>query len=385
MTKNLVICCDGTGNQFEVDQTNVLKLHSALVIDSEHGQVAYYAPGVGTFSPKMALTRPGAAFSKLLGLSLGYGYRQTIANAYRFLMNHYEPGDRIFLFGFSRGAYAIRIIAAMIHGVGILCRGNHQLIPYALAELELRKGRQLDFQRLGRFRKQFSRRLPEKPDVFLGAWDTVSSISWAYDYLAYAFTASNPSLRVVRHAVAIDESRAFFAQNLFRHGPKIRDTGERALEQDIKEVWFAGCHSDVGGGYPESESGLSKLALEWMLVEARDVGGLILDETRVASLLSGGEAIGPEGTRHHSLRGAWHLAEWFPKQTYGVRFPRPHLYRKRQILRRNRDESVPAKDALPIIHQSAVERRSHSGQSGWPEYSPPNWPESHEIEPWKRF
>ena len=139
MTKNIVVCCDGTGNQFDVDQTNVLRLHWALEKDTER-QVSFYSPGVGTFRPSMAWTRPGQAFHKTLGLALGIGYRETIENAYWFIVENYREGDRIFLFGFSRGAYAARIVAALIQGVGILQPGNRQLVQFALTELEIRRG-----------------------------------------------------------------------------------------------------------------------------------------------------------------------------------------------------------------------------------------------------
>ncbi|QEG38123.1 T6SS phospholipase effector Tle1-like catalytic domain-containing protein [Roseimaritima ulvae] len=368
MAKNIVVCCDGTGNQFSVDKTNVLRLHDALCKDDPTQQVAFYAPGVGTFSPSMAWTRPGRAFGKLMGLALGIGYRQTIEDAYWFIVENYEPGDRICLFGFSRGAYTARVVAALLHGVGVLQRGNRHLVRYALAEIELHKRDKLKFQHLGRFRKQFSQSFAKKPFIFLGLWDTVSSVSWAYDYLRYAFTASNRSVDVVRHAVSIDERRAFYSQNLF----------SRREGQDFKEVWFAGVHSDVGGGYPEDESGLAKIALEWMLVQARDFGGVLLDEARVERVLADGCAPNHRGVLHRSLTWKWWPAEFFPKQRYPSPLPRPHLFRRRRLAARFKPGADPPKCR---IHESVIERK----KEGRLNYQPSNWPSEFEVESRVRF
>ncbi|OYP32940.1 DUF2235 domain-containing protein [Rhodopirellula sp. MGV] len=361
MGKNIVVCCDGTGNEFEIDQTNVLRLHYALQTNED--QVAFYSPGVGTFSPSMALTRPGQAFSRTLGLAFGAGYRQTIEHAYWFIVQHFVPGDRIYLFGFSRGAYTARIIAALLHGVGILWHGNRHMVPYALNEIEARRNKRIDFERLTRFRKQFSRPLPEKPFIFLGLWDTVSSISWAYDYLRYAYSANNPSVSVVRHAVAIDEYRAFFTQNLFT----------RRDDQDFKEVWFAGSHSDVGGGYPESHSGLAKITMKWMVMQAFQAG-VVFDPDRVQSLLAGSQVEIDGDEIHPSLTWRWWLAELFPKQTFGMRIPRPHLARRRRVLARSSGKREPQR---PLIHETAVRRYEDRTQK----YRPRNWPREFDVEP----
>lgn len=369
MPKNIVVCCDGTGNQFAVNETNVLRFHRVLE-KSDPRQVTYYSPGVGTFSPSMVFTRPGEAFYKGLGLGLGVGYRQTIENAYCFIAEHFEEGDRIFLIGFSRGAYAARIVAALLHGVGILHPGHRHLVQYALAEIELRRGGNLDFQHLGRFRKQFSQTLDAKPFIFLGVWDTVSSISWAYDYLRYCFTASNPSADVVRHAISIDERRAFFCQNLFKHREN----------QDIKEVWFAGVHSDVGGGYRDEEAGLSKEALQWMMVQARDVddGGLLFNEARVDRVLAGDRQSWHLGQLHKSLTWPWYALEFFPKENSWTRVPSPHLFRRRYpVVRSSGQANVPKLK----VHESVVNRMSEKRLK----YSPSNLPTEFEVEPIVKF
>jgi uncharacterized protein (DUF2235 family) len=120
--------------------------------------------------------------------------------------------------------------------------------------------------------------------------------------------AANPDFNIIRHAVSIDERRAFFRQNLF---------GQPASDkQDIKEVWFAGVHSDVGGSYPEAESQLSKIALKWILQEA-EAAGLVVNQQRKADIL-GGKApyVAPDPItrfQHESLRGWWSIAEFWPK------------------------------------------------------------------------
>src|SRR4051794_16328288 len=106
MPKNLVVCCDGTANQFAQDRTNVIKLCYTLRQDAGQ-QVVYYHPGLGTMEPPGALTPFARKTTRLLGLALGYGLEPDVRDAYVFLMNNFEPGDRVFLFGFSRGAYTV--------------------------------------------------------------------------------------------------------------------------------------------------------------------------------------------------------------------------------------------------------------------------------------
>ena len=136
---------------------------------------------------------------------------------------------------------------------------------------------------------------------FVGVWDTVSSVGWIENPLRLPYTANNPDIQIGRHAIAIDERRAFFRPNLWRPtatgGPR-----------DLKQVWFPGVHCDVGGGYPEAESGLSKVALEWMLREAASAG-LLTEPAKVNRVLgrSGDEYVPPDpkAAMHESLTAAW--------------------------------------------------------------------------------
>src|SRR6266480_4353228 len=145
MSKNIVVCCDGTGNEFGAQNSNVIKLYKMLVCNES--QIAYYHPGVGTMGARSALTRIGKLWTKLIGLAFGYGISDNVADAYQFLMRNYQPGDQVFVFGFSRGAYTARALCGVLRGVGLLTLGNDGLIPYALRML---KSRQLDFEVMGR-------------------------------------------------------------------------------------------------------------------------------------------------------------------------------------------------------------------------------------------
>jgi uncharacterized protein (DUF2235 family) len=136
MSKNLVVCCDGTGNEFGDTNSNVVKLYS--VLEEPPQQATYYHPGLGTMGSRLALTRLVRWWTKVIGLAFGYGLMDNIADAYIFLMREFEPGDRVFIFGFSRGAYTARALAAFLHMFGLIRRGNEGLVPYALRRFKSR-------------------------------------------------------------------------------------------------------------------------------------------------------------------------------------------------------------------------------------------------------
>jgi uncharacterized protein (DUF2235 family) len=302
MAKNIVICCDGTGNEFSESKSNVVKLYKMLNYDAS--QIAYYHPGVGTMGARNALSAISQWWTKVIGLAFGYGISDNIADAYQFLMRTYQPDDTLYVFGFSRGAYTARALCGMLHLIGLLREDNEGLIPYSIRMI---KEKRIDFAVAADFKRTFCREC--KPH-FVGVWDTVSSVGWVYNVAHFPGTKAthNPDLNVVRHAVSIDERRAFFRQNLF---------GEpHDAQQDIKEIWFAGVHSDVGGSYPETESQLSKIALQWMVWEA-EVAGLRIDRNRKADILGGKPPyVAPDpltNNQHESLKGAWWIAELWPK------------------------------------------------------------------------
>jgi uncharacterized protein (DUF2235 family) len=357
MAKNVVICCDGTGNMFGAQNSNVVKLYKTLIRDSS--QIAYYHPGVGTMGARGALTWFGKWWTRLVGLAFGYGTSDNIADAYQFLMGNFEPGDRIFVFGFSRGAYTARALCGLLHVVGLLTKGNEGLIPYAIRMVKARK---INFDVAADFKKTFSR---ECRPHFLGVWDTVSSLGWIYNAVYFPFTWKNPDIRIVRHAVSIDERRAFFRQNLFNPVP--------APGQDIENVWFAGVHSDVGGSYPEAESQLSQLGLRWMLCEA-EKAGLSVDVHRKAEVLGGKlPSVAPDPAtknQHESLRRWWWIAEVWPKVVH-VQTPQG-TWKKSIRLNLGRRRSIPPGS---MVHESVESRLTRAV----PRYAPSNLPDQRGI------
>src|SRR5262249_37740483 len=223
-----------------------------------------------------------------------------------FLMESYsaDDDDQIYIFGFSRGAYTARALGAMLFLYGLLRTGDRTLIRY-VARL-FRTPDKTVFSLAREFASIFS--TPCRI-YFVCVSDTVSSIRWWHP-LSLPHTAYNPEIHVFRHAVSIDERRCYFWQNLWR-------ADKTQPSQDVKQVWFAGVHSDVGGGYPEKESGLSKIALEWMIREG-EAAGLLVDRTKVDTVLGkrGGPLMPPDPTacQHESLIGWWWLPEYLPKR-----------------------------------------------------------------------
>lgn len=353
--KNIVICLDGTGNQFRDHNTNVVTLFRVLQ-RNPRDQVAYYDPGVGTLADPDLKTPLVKRVDKLLGLAFGRGLLKNVSQAYSYLMEQYEQGDRIFLFGFSRGAYTARVLAGLVHACGLLEKGCQNLIPYAMKLYKA--GEKLDFQILGKFKSTYGRNV----DVhFMGLWDTVSTFGWVYDPIILPFTTNNKNVLTVRHALAIDERRVFFR-------PKHWGTKEKT---HLKEVWFAGVHSDVGGGYPESESGLAKIGLQWMVQEARNFHLLIDDNLYERYVLGTRDKkyVGPnhQGPQHASLKGLWRIVEYLPQRVWD-----PELERRRLQLfpRPARPRRIPSGATL---HHTVLKRMEKG------DYQPLNLPSADEC------
>jgi uncharacterized protein (DUF2235 family) len=353
-----VICCDGTANEFAKHNTNVVKLYSVLRRDPAT-QVTYYHPGLATMEPEGPLTTWARKVTKMLAVAVGYGLANDIRDAYVFLMKYYEPGDKVFFFGFSRGAYIVRAVASLLHMYGLAQPGNEALVPYIIRMMlgiqragsaTTRSGEAIkDYFTLARDFKETMVRTDCKP-WFVGVWDTVSSIGWVENPLKLPFIANNPDIQIGRHAVAIDEYRAFFRNHLWR-APD--DASREYGPRDVKQVWFPGTHGDVGGGYPEPESGLAKGALEWMLDEAESQG-LSLETDRRREILgqTGGNryvAPDPRAPVHESLRGLWHLAEFVPKKHFD-RQTRKTAWR----MNRHRRRTIPPKSLFMSRRSSAA-------------------------------
>ncbi|KAF2740474.1 hypothetical protein EJ04DRAFT_600775 [Polyplosphaeria fusca] len=366
--KKFVLCFDGTGNKFSGTDadSNILKIYRMLD-RSDDEQFHYYQPGIGTYVVSKSLThtsridRLKSWYAKAKDSAVGTSFAAHVMGGYKFLMRYYLPGDDIYLFGFSRGAYTARFLAEMLDHVGLLSVGalilakspSTNFIRLAMkkcrnAEEKKQKKELLEF--MCAFRETFSR--PVRAIRFLGLFDTVNSVpafenAWM-QRSKFPYTARSSAV-VIRHAVSIDERRAKFRQDLVsqekpdkskyynrrhkhRHisdqtsgkelekeqdtrGRKLgnpggrRETlavperyrsrsetaGIRALspslsvseragpasetsseeEQDIQEVWFAGCHADIGGGWPLApgeDAALSHVPLVWMVREAQRAG-----------------------------------------------------------------------------------------------------------------
>jgi uncharacterized protein (DUF2235 family) len=332
-----VVCCDGTANQFAQDRTNVIKLYSAVVHDTDK-QVAFYHPGIGTMEPFGALSPITRKLTRLLGVAVGYGLESDIRDAYVFLMQTCEPGDCIYLFGFSRGAFTVRAVASLIRMYGTIRKGNEPLVPYAIRMLmgiqraKDQAAAKAYFELAAEFKRTMSCGDPRMR--FVGIWDTVSSVGWIENPLHLPYEANNPDIEIGRHAVSIDERRAFFRSHLWMKNPGV-ESGPR----DVQQVWFPGVHCDVGGGYPEQTSGLSKYALEWMLEEAK-AAGLLVNPDKEAEVLGTTASkqyvpASPDAERHESLTGGWNLAEFIPKRHWNWAASkwehRMNLYRRRTI------------------------------------------------------
>ncbi len=350
MGRNLVLCFDGTNNQYAATNTNVVKLYAML---SRVGidQIAYYQPGIGTFAPPGVWGKFKRWFITRLDLAVAWMLEDHVSDGYRFLMRYYQDGDRIFIFGFSRGAYTARALAAMLYKVGLLTQGNEELLEFAWDMFKQERNPKI----YTGFRHTFSRKVAVD---FIGLWDTVSSVGWMWEPQYLQFTANNPIVRTVRHAVALDERRAYFPQNLWGHEPD--------MPTDVEQVWFPGVHCDVGGGYFEHEAGLSKLALQWMVGEAERYGlrfnpkakEVILPQTDTEDYVAPNAA----AMKHESLKGLWWIAEYVPKRVKDAAAG----YATRLIIHAGRHRHV-AEDSK--IHWSVSERMRLI-----PSYRPTNLP-----------
>jgi len=276
MSRKLVVCFDGTGNEIEKNESNILRLYKCLKHDEN--QLVYYEPGVGTLS-----TRPFArnSFGKVklaLGLAAGLGLHENVMHAYSFLCQNYRDGDRLYFFGYSRGAYTARVLAGFINDFGLVAPHELHLIgPVFKAWRKLRQGGPNEQYAPLRISQQFFHM--RHPSIrFLGLWDTVSSmirirLRWGtfLEFGTHSSVDENPSVKAVRHALSIDEARRFFRHQFWTEGQTYYGnrfkTKNDPPPQDVKQVWFPGTHTDVAGSVPEVEAGLAKVTMQWMRQE----------------------------------------------------------------------------------------------------------------------
>lgn len=262
--KRIVICADGTWNRPErlgEDDfpTNVLKLARAVkpIADDKVHQIVFYDWGLGSYH------------DAVVAGSTGKGINKNILDAYRFLVHNYQVGDAIYLFGFSRGAYTVRSLAAMINNCGILKSNQAKHIELAFS-LYKNPTIKPDSKEARKWRADYALE-STTPISMIGAWDTVGALGLPFTFfgmleesdLFYDYKVGN-HVSVVRHALALDEFRSDFA-------PCIWSPHSRC---DIQQMWFLGAHSDVGGGYAPDPSGecLSAIPYHWMLEQAQAQG-----------------------------------------------------------------------------------------------------------------
>jgi uncharacterized protein (DUF2235 family) len=333
--RRLILCCDGTWNSADQEHddapcpTNVVKIGYRIAKhDGAVPQIIYYDQGVGT----------GNVLDRYSGGAFGEGLEDNIHDAYRFLVANYEPGDELFFFGFSRGAYTSRSIAGMVRKCGILRREfvQHYRDAIALYRMEHHP----DDDAPVKFRKDYSVCGSEDIKIkFIGVWDTVGALGIPLRGLRgltrgkYQFhnTELSRTVEYAYHALAIDEHRAPFEPTLWAYKPKPGQT--------IEQVWFCGAHSDVGGGYPEV--GLSDITLDWMIGKARGAG-LIFDE---AAIQAHSLHPNPRGDLHNSKTGLYRLTAGIDR-TIGCSTEDP----------KNPDDAPKRDDPTQSVHDSARAR-----------------------------
>jgi uncharacterized protein (DUF2235 family) len=271
--KRLIVCTDGTWNSRDAAAadgsglTNVAKLANAIAERGADGvaQEVYYHPGVGT----------GWWWDRAVGGAFGSGLSRNVQACYAWLVERYEPGDRLYFFGFSRGAYTARSLVGFIRNCGVLRREHKGRINAAYDFYRDRAPEKHPRSALAAsFREQYAH--PGQVTIkCVGVWDTVGSLgvptSGPVGWLTrkrYGFHDVTLSSWVENafQALAIDERRKPFAPAVWEVSDADRKKPD--FKQHIEQVWFAGVHSNVGGGYPDSQ--LSDLALAWMYAKASE-------------------------------------------------------------------------------------------------------------------
>ena len=341
MSKNIVICCDGTGNS-PTDQeegkscaSNVWKFYDALIAapDCTWSQIGFYDPGVGTGTSSeskrlniagrlLAITgKPGEWIGKIAGTArrlveagTGAGISENILDGYRAIVREYQPGDRIYLIGFSRGAYTARCIAGVIRRAGLLKAEYARFAP-DLVKMYVNRHPKAAVT----LRAEVCHNHQDVNIAFIGVWDTVASLGlplwgWWFRPLGFGSNAgfdrdSRPAeCELACQALSMDEKRSqFFVTPFDERPPSERD---QIGAENIEQRWFRGTHAGVGGGY--ADTNLSDVSLLWMIERARSKG-LEFDPVKVASIRAN-----PLGTVHDELvrRPVWKAfgswPRWFP-------------------------------------------------------------------------
>lgn len=387
--KKIVLLADGTGNSdASPHKTNVWRLYQTLDCSNPQRQVAFYDNGVGTtsFGP-----------SALLGLAFGFGLANNVRQLYLRLCRVYEPGDEVYCFGFSRGAFTARLLTSLITSEGIIDREKvssdqelqrmvrrvyhrHRRTAFdpSLLSWWMRPLRDLWLNTVDRLRGRpaYNRELHARPAEsrrvkFIGVWDTVDAYGFpidemqrAWDRIIWPLTAKDrnlsPNVERAAHALALDEQRLSFEPMLWNE--------DRDDEKRINQVWFPGVHANVGGGYPDDQLALN--SLKWMLQEAGGDDGLIFEPLTCRNYLNGASALGPI---YENRNGVGVLYRYSPRRLQTLCNETRQGIANR--LQARRDKSLKRLNQvqvlLPKIHRSVFDRI----KAGSDAYAPLGLPE----------
>ena len=388
-TKNIILCSDGTGQSGGAGiSTNVWRIYDAIDIQyKDKKQLVFYDDGVGT-NKNMVL--------KVMGLVLGYGLSRNIRELYKYTVMHYKPEDKLYLFGFSRGAHTIRLLAELICAFGILnpkSFDNERELDKAIKKLQnqfkaairwawiknvfvksaninQKNKRKMTESLLKSKRKVFENKLKflikkhnvqtKTPTIlkgtfkdveieFIGVWDTVSAVGVPIDEMrnnlffahhAFVDHKLNPLVQHACHALAIDEKRHTFK-------PELWDQSSEKDKNRIEQVWFSGVHTNIGGGYPKDQ--LSLVSLEWMMQKATEYG-LVFRKSRKEEV---SKKSNYNGTMYDSRSGVAALYRYKPRD-----------------IQQLTDKFIPENVRGANIHISAYLRIKDSSAN----YSPANLP-----------
>ncbi|KAF5376139.1 hypothetical protein D9615_007706 [Tricholomella constricta] len=300
--RNIILCFDGTGNKFG-ENSNVVRFFHSLIKDDHDRQLVYYQPGIGTYNKRQFITRSASWLASVFDQGVALHIDDHVKEGYQYVMRNYRKGDKISLFGFSRGGKN-SLIPLEFWLVGILPAHNDQQLDFAFNVYRTTGNEGYDLSK--EFKQTFA--MPVTIE-FVGVWDTVSSVGIIPR--SHPYTSVNYAVKHFRHALALDERRARFRPNVWNEAtlereqeldvdePVIDFPGHKISRDewmysppdrdvcDVQEVWFSGCHADVGGGSHTNQihESLSYIPLRWMIKECLLAGtGILFDFQYLESL-----------------------------------------------------------------------------------------------------
>jgi uncharacterized protein (DUF2235 family) len=331
MPDNIILLSDGTGNSdAALWRTNVWRLLNFIDRWQRH-QIVFYDKGIGTTS----------LLSRIFGRAFGIGLPHNVLTLYKFLCQNYLPGSRIFAFGFSRGAYTIRVVIELVLSEGLVRSDVSDIVMNQKVEAAYRAYRAKRFKSILRLEylprllrdtilawRRGSYRPKENTFVeniqFVGLWDTVGaygvpfeSLSRGVSRLIWPFDLStghaDPRVAQVCHALSLDDERRAFYPILWDESARANFNNAEARPSAVSQVWFAGEHSNLGGGNPDDS--LAQISLYWMMSEAIKAGLSFTQYTEggISALEQTKFAQDYEGRIHQSRQGFASLYRYAPR------------------------------------------------------------------------